>query len=202
MLTLYGEMFLSEYTLYDLNDELDCASTENVIEIQTTNPDYSGTDNLSLLRHPKYSAPGIKEVRVEKLSYYKRFQLRRKEWFVPKLYSQLGGLFEVRVLSQVSAHIRIFKYKTHESLNMIQTKQLFVNGMRVHLVFGMQFNLLHSTWSIITVISGRFSISSSVRIFHLFGFRLLKIYCIETSCKVSFLARFMIGILMLELIEV
>ena len=48
MLTLYGEMFLSEYTLYDLNDELDCASTENVIEIQTTNPDYSGTDNLSL----------------------------------------------------------------------------------------------------------------------------------------------------------
>lgn len=42
MLTLYGEMFLSEYTLYDLNDELDCASTENVIEIQTTNPDYSG----------------------------------------------------------------------------------------------------------------------------------------------------------------
>ena len=50
MLTLYGEMFLSEYTLYDLNDELDCASTENVIEIQTTNPDYSGTDNLSLCR--------------------------------------------------------------------------------------------------------------------------------------------------------
>ena len=45
MLTLYGEMFLSEYTLYDLNDELDCASTENVIEIQTTNPDYSGTDD-------------------------------------------------------------------------------------------------------------------------------------------------------------
>ena len=45
MLTLYGEMFLSEYTLYDLNDELDCASTENVIEIQTTNPDYSGSDD-------------------------------------------------------------------------------------------------------------------------------------------------------------
>ena len=53
MLTLYGEMFLSEYTLYDLNDELDCASTENVIEIQTTNPDYSGTDNPSIANYWK-----------------------------------------------------------------------------------------------------------------------------------------------------
>ena len=52
MLTLYGEMFLSEYTLYDLNDELDCASTENVIEIQTTNPDYSGSDDHLLSTEP------------------------------------------------------------------------------------------------------------------------------------------------------
>ena len=45
------------------------------------------------------------------------------------------------------------------------------------------------------------SVQSPVRIFHLFGFCLLKC-CIETFCKVSFLVRFMIGILKLELIEV
>ena len=57
MLTLYGEMFLSEYTLYDLNDALDCASTENVIEVQTTNPDYSGTDNYPTIFKAPWSTP-------------------------------------------------------------------------------------------------------------------------------------------------
>lgn len=44
-----------------------------------------------------------------------------------------------------------------ESLNMMQARLLSVNGMLVVPVFGMQFNLLHSTWSIIIVISGKFS---------------------------------------------
>ena len=41
VLTLYGEMFLSEYTDYDFNDGLTCSKTSNIVELMTTNSEYS-----------------------------------------------------------------------------------------------------------------------------------------------------------------
>ena len=40
VLTLYGEMFLSEYTEYDFNDGLTCSKTSDIIELQTTDSEY------------------------------------------------------------------------------------------------------------------------------------------------------------------
>ena len=40
VLTLYGEMFLSEYTEYDFNDGLTCSITSDIIELQTTDSEY------------------------------------------------------------------------------------------------------------------------------------------------------------------
>jgi len=92
MLTLYGEMFLSEYTLYDLNDELDCASTENVIEIQTTNPDYSGTDNLFVANDLKKVPHFIQKPKFpgEKISSDKKVSVSSKKVTYSKILLIIG----------------------------------------------------------------------------------------------------------------
>ena len=49
VLTLYGEMFLSEYTEYDFNDGLTCSKTSDIVELQTTDSEYRKRSEILLL---------------------------------------------------------------------------------------------------------------------------------------------------------